>query len=977
MGTVLLARCISGRVCHKSIFLDAFATNLFIGELSPLVALAIGSGNTAGTILGTLLLQKMMGFQNNFLRGRDVTIFLLIGPSSMLLTASIGVFALYTGGMLPFDLLFQAWTGWWLGDTLGVLVFTPLLLFLLNDWQTSILQWSQSKLEFILVLSSCICLTWFIFGGIPIISQLMLPLAFLVFPPLIWMGLRFNALETFVVVLAIASIAVIGTAKGIGPFSRTDSQLTQLILCIFITTITFIALIMIGIQANQRKIKQQLHASESRLRLALEAANQGLYDLNVQTGETIVNPKYAQMLGYDPQSFTETNAHWFDRMHPEDRRIAYQTYSECISGSRKDYQVEFRQLTQQGEWKWFLSLGKVIEWDCQGRSSRMLGTHTDINDRKTKELALQRSEEELRVSERHQRKLRELAEREQSRMGALLSAMGIGILFEDDQQQVEYVNPAFLRMWGIDEHENLLNKPTRTILECSSERFTSDHASQHVLNVPDTQKTSEHLELKLSNGRMLTQLSYPVDDVEGRIIGRLWLYEDITLERQTAQQLLYLAERDPLTGLYNRHRFQEELNNLITASLRNRQKFALLYFDLDDFKYINDTFGHRAGDAVLVRTAGVISSIVRHMEVFARLGGDEFAILSHLQPDDDLNVLPTRIVTSISSTPLSFRETNIRLTASVGVAIFPDHGETAEDLVAHADTAMYQAKNQGKNTWAIYDPQRDSSEVMINRMTWYNRITQALEQNLFIIHFQGVYETTQNSLTHLEILIRMRDVNEPEHLIMPGQFIPIAEKSGQIVNIDRWVIKRSIELLNENPAMPPVAINISGRTFDDPSIPQYIRSLLSELQVDPARLIIELTETAAVSDIQDAQRFIEAVHEAGCCVCLDDFGSGFSTFGYLKYLGVEILKIDGLFIRDLPNNHDNQIFVKAMVEVARGLGKLTVAEFVEDAATLNMVKSFGIDLAQGYYLGRPGAEIPVKSWNKNACITSLVSTITH
>lgn len=1221
-GIALAALLLWGVSCWPGIFVGALVTNLFVGDLTSSVALAIAFGNTAGPMLGALLLQKVMGFQNDFMRGRDVTPFLLVGSGSMLLTASIGVFTLYAGGMLPFDLLSQAWIGWWLGDTVGVLVFTPLLLFLLNDWRTSVLQWPPIKLEFILVLGSCVCLAWLIFGGVPVISQRMLPLAFLVFPPLIWAGLRLSALETFAVVLVIASVAVIGTAKGAGPFSSGDLQLDQLILCIFIATITLIAFMMIGIQASQRKAEQQLHESESRLRLALQAANQGLYDLNVQTGETIVSPEYARMLGYEPHSFVETNASWLDRMHPRDREGVYQIYKEYIGGLRTDYQVEFRQLTQQGEWKWILSLGKVIEWDSEGHPVRMLGTHTDISDRKAKELALQQNEEallraqalaklgswrldlendvltwsketfrifgveddrpltyegflmcvvaedrervnlawqaalqgesydiehridvrgqikwlreraeltrnragtpvevlgtvedisehkraeeevnqarnllrtvidatpdwifvkdrqhrfllvnqalansqglkpddmlgkpdtdfwpgsvcygdpahnirglhadddaafagkrihnpadqvmlatgqlrwfetvklplrndnsgeitgivgyahditqqrkvaeelstaleELRVSERHQRELRVLAEREQSRMGALLSAMSIGILFEDNQQRVEYVNPAFLRMWGIGEHENLLNKPTRAILECSSERFAQlDHASKHVLNMPDTHETSERFELELNNGRTLTQLSYPVDDVEGRIIGRLWLYEDITLERQTAQQLLYLAERDPLTGLYNRHRFQEELNNLIAASLRSHQKFALLYFDLDDFKYINDTFGHRAGDTVLVRTAGEISSIVRHIEVFARLGGDEFAILSHLQPDDDLNILPARIVTSISSIPLHFRGTNIRLTTSVGVAIFPEHGETAEDLVAHADTAMYQAKNQGKNTWAIYDPQRDSSAAMMHRMTWYNRITQALEQNLFVIHFQGVYETARNTMTHLEILVRMRDVDEPGHLIMPGQFIPIAEKNGQIVNIDRWVIRRSIELLGENPVMPPVAINISGRTFDDPSIPQYIRSLLSELQVDPARLIIELTETAAVSDIQDAQRFIEAVHQAGCRVCLDDFGSGFSTFGYLKYLGVEILKIDGLFIRDLPNNRDNQIFVKAMVEVARGLGKLTVAEFVEDAATLSMVRSLGIDLAQGYYLGHPEAEIPVKS----------------
>lgn len=1344
---IALAALLAWRLsCWPGIFLGALAINLTIGDLSLPVAMAIAFGNTVGPIVGALLLKRTMGFQNSFVRGCDVTAFLLIGPGSMFLTASMGVLALYAGGNLSTDLATQAWLGWWLGDTVGVLVFTPLLLFCTTHQMTAIFQLSRARLEFIFVMGSCISLAWLIFGGIPAIGQLKLSLAFLVLPPLIWAGLRFNALETFITVLAIVSIAIIGTAKGFGPFARGNPQLDQLILCIFVATTTFIAFMMIGIQANRRQVEQNLRDSESRLRLALTAANQGLYDLNIQTGEAIVSPEYARMLGYDPQSFIETDVNWRDRMHPEDREPVYQIYKDYITGLRKDYQVEFRQLTRQGEWKWILSLGKVIEWDHQGRPSRMLGTHTDISDRKAKELILQQNEEallraqalaklgswhfdlktdvltwskeafqifgiedntpltyqgflacvapedwervglawqaalkgatydiehrihvkgqtkwvreraeitvdhtgqlvealgtvedisdrkqaeeeinqaknllrtvidatpdwifvkdrqhrfvlvnqafadsqgfapaamlgrpdtdfwpeylchgdaaknirgfhaddiaalagkkthnsadqatlangqlrwldtiklplrntisgeiigivgyarditdrlsieskyrtlveqipavtytiainsadihavyvspqiesqlgfsvqewldkprlwinqihpddrqriisglsvslitgapyyseyriykkdgsiawvrddaawlkdtdgkprllqgvmldithqrqtenelsltleELRMSEKYQRELRTLAEREQSRMGALLSAMNIGILFEDNAQHVEYVNPAFLRIWNISAHENLLNEPTRIVLERSAERFTQPaHAFQHALNVLDTHEISERFELELNDGRMLTQLSYPVNDIEGRIIGRLWMYEDITQERQTAQQLLYLAEHDPLTGLYNRHRFQEELNTMIATSLRSHHQFALLYFDLDDFKYINDTFGHKAGDTVLVRTAGEISSIVRHIEVFARLGGDEFAILSLIQPNDDISVLPARIVTSIAAIPLRFRGTNIRLTTSVGIAIFPEHGATAEDLVAHADAAMYQAKNQGKNTWAIYDPARNSSEIMMHRMTWYNRIAQALEQDLFEIHFQGIYETAHNTLSHLEVLVRMQNPNEPDNLIMPGQFIPIAEKNGQIVNIDRWVIKRSIELLHQNPDMPPVAINISGRTFDDPAIPHYIRSLLNELNVDPGRLIIELTETAAVSDIQDAQRFIEAVHQTGCRVCLDDFGSGFSTFGYLKYLGVEILKIDGLFIRDLPNNRDNQVFVKAMAEVARGLGKVAVAEFVEDAATLDMVKNLGIELAQGYYFGCPKAEIPGKS----------------
>ncbi|HEX8874044.1 MAG TPA: EAL domain-containing protein, partial [Nitrosospira sp.] len=525
-----------------------------------------------------------------------------------------------------------------------------------------------------------------------------------------------------------------------------------------------------------------------------------------------------------------------------------------------------------------------------------------------------------------------------------------------NEHRVEYVNPAFLKMLSINEQTVLAGAPTRAMLEQSV--GCSTRPAQALIDTLAA-KNGERLELDLSNGRTLTRISHSVTDAEGHSLGQLWIYEDVTNERQVAQQLVYMAERDPLTGLYNRHRFQQQLENLIASSIRNQTRFALLYFDLDDFKYINDTFGHRAGDMVLVRAAGEISSILRHIEMFARLGGDEFAILSVIHQSVDISALPARIVDAIASIPLQLRDTSVHLTSSVGVAIFPEHGENAEDLVAHADAAMYQAKNLGKNTWTIYDPSRDSSRAMVHRMSWYNRIGQALERNLFELHFQGVFQAGKKTLSHLEVLIRMRDPGDPDNLIMPGQFIPVAEKNKQILNIDRWVIKQSIELLSRDPRLPPLAVNISGRSFDEPALPQFIHNQLSEWNVNANRLIIELTETAAVSDIQDAQRFIEAIRQTGCRVCLDDFGSGFSTFGYLKYLNVEILKIDGLFIRDLPDNRDNQIFVKAMVEVARGLGKTTVAEFVEDAATLEMVRSLGVDMVQGYYLDRPKPRIAV------------------
>lgn len=587
------------------------------------------------------------------------------------------------------------------------------------------------------------------------------------------------------------------------------------------------------------------------------------------------------------------------------------------------------------------------------------GAIFDITEQKQTELALARSLDELRAAEQRQHELLVLTQREQGRMAALLSGMSIGILFEDREGRVEYVNPSFRHMWAIKDDVDLVGRPTRAVLDHSTHRFARpDHASKHILHVLDTHEISERFEVDLYDGRILTQLSYPVSDPDGRVIGRLWIYEDITHERQTAQQLIYLAEHDALTGLYNRHRFQDHLERMISVSSRSGARFGLLYFDLDEFKTINDTFGHRAGDTVLVRAAGEVASLVRGGEMFARVGGDEFAILVELHRGDEAVQLAERVVHAIAAIPFRFRGSNLRLTVSIGIALFPEHGDNAEDLVAHADTAMYQAKDSGKNTWAVYDASRNVAEAMLARMTWSSRIAQALTQGGLELHFQGIYHTRDGSLSHLEALVRMQDPLDPTRLIMPGQFIPIAEKNGQILEIDRWVIRRSIETLAGHPDLAALAVNISGRSFDEPTLPHYIQEQLQTHGVAPKRLIIELTETAAVSEMQDAQRFIEALQQTGCLICLDDFGSGFSTFAYLKYLSVQILKIDGMFIRDLPNNRDNQAFVKAMIDVARGLGKVTVAEFVEDAATLEMLAQFGVDMAQGYHLDRPSATHP-------------------
>ncbi|MHB1175728.1 MAG: EAL domain-containing protein [Sulfuriferula sp.] len=562
--------------------------------------------------------------------------------------------------------------------------------------------------------------------------------------------------------------------------------------------------------------------------------------------------------------------------------------------------------------------------------------------------------EALQQAESIQRRYLAETRVEKARLLALLSAMNLGILFVSINNRVAYTNPAFTQIWMIRNSDNLVGREIADLLNDSGCILARpDHFSRHIMGVMSTHESSDSLEIEMTDGRVITQLSYPVREQDGRIIGRILIFEDVTRERQTAEQLIYLAERDSLTGLYNRRRFEDELWRMVSDITRHGNSGSLLFFDLDEFKYINDTFGHRAGDSMLIRVAGAVGALIRSNEIFCRLGGDEFAILMPDASDEDAQSLAERIVRAVAQIPFRFEGKNLRLTCSLGIAAYPQHAESAEQLVAHADAAMYQAKEAGKNAWRSYRADLDTSREMIQRMSWNERIGRALDEDRFVLHFQGIYHTQSGILAHLEVLLRMRDETNTEQLIMPGHFIPLAEKSGQILQIDRWVIKESIALLQAKPEIPALAVNISGRSLDDPGLALFISDELLAAKVTPRRLMIEITETSALSDLQEAQRFIQALRHTGCIICLDDFGTGFASFAYLKHIKADILKIDGLFIRDIIFERDNKVFVKAIVDVARGLGKTTVAEFVESHEIYMVLKEMGVDMVQGYHLDIP------------------------
>ncbi|MFW5450243.1 MAG: diguanylate cyclase domain-containing protein, partial [Methylophagaceae bacterium] len=460
-----------------------------------------------------------------------------------------------------------------------------------------------------------------------------------------------------------------------------------------------------------------------------------------------------------------------------------------------------------------------------------------------------------------------ISHQEQARLRSLLTSMNMGILYENLDGEVDYFNPAFTRIWTIADDVIYAGMKTKEVLTHSSNIIShADHFSKHILAVEKTNEISESFEIMTADGRTINQLSYPVIDESKRIMGRIWIYEDVTRQKQTAEQLLYLAERDHLTGLYNRRKFQQQLDAMIQSFQRNNQQFALLFFDLDEFKYINDSYGHRAGDTALIRIGGELSKIMRSDGILSRLGGDEFGVLSPISHESESLDLANRITKTIASLPFRFEGQNIRLTASVGITIFPEHGMTSDELVIKADTAMYAAKQRGKNTARMFDPSMFDPSDLSSHLTWNERVVNALDEDKFVLHYQEVRNIQSGTTSHYELLIRMTDDNHPDQLIMPDKFIPMAEKSGKILLIDQWVVKKTIHLLADNPDIPSLALNISGRSLDEPTLGHIIDNLLREKSVDPKRLVIELTETAAVSDLADAQRFIAEMHRIGCQV---------------------------------------------------------------------------------------------------------------
>ncbi|MEX8518194.1 MAG: EAL domain-containing protein [Leptothrix sp. (in: b-proteobacteria)] len=551
--------------------------------------------------------------------------------------------------------------------------------------------------------------------------------------------------------------------------------------------------------------------------------------------------------------------------------------------------------------------------------------------------------EALGQAENEQRRHAETEREQHSRLEALFGALTEGIVFTNTNDRILHSNPAFIQLWQLDANTPLEQTDLGELFARSK--------LQPSLTAPDF-PLERHgrgvaRELMRTDGREITETCLPVAP-EGRVIGHLWIYEDITESRRALREIAWLAERDSLTGLYNRRAFERELDRRLQERSRHGGQLALMYLDLDEFKELNDGLGHAAGDAMLTRMAGELSAAVRQDEFLARLGGDEFGLISWVEGPAAALGMAERVIDTIRRITLVFGPHTLHLTGSAGVALAPEHGSSAGELSTAADTAMYSAKASGRNAARLYQP--EAQDAGLSRLNWNQRLFRAFEKNLFELHFQGIWYP-DGRLSHAEVLLRLRDEENPAQLIMPGQFIAHAERSGIIRDIDRWVFQEAVRVMAEQPLQ--LAVNVSGRTVEAGGFVEFARRTLAHYGVDPKRLIIELTETAAVGDLIDARTFIAELRQLGCKLALDDFGSGYSSFAYLKHLRTDLVKIDGQFVLRIDQEIENQIFVRAIAEATRRVSGGTVAEFVEDEASALILPKLGVTLMQGYRFDRP------------------------
>ena len=691
-----------------------------------------------------------------------------------------------------------------------------------------------------------------------------------------------------------------------------------------------------GIAIRRQHDERKLMSSEMRYRGLFENVVDGVYIASRDGDIITVNPALVAMLGYDSAEELKASGRTTRLyVNPIDReRVIARLEAE---GTVRNF--EYRLRRKSGEEIVVLENSRAI-YDDDGRMVAHEGTVTDITDRKRAETRIFEEKERAQVT---------------------LQSIGDGVITTDADGNIDYLNPVAEDLTGwdkrsvrgrsIDEIMTIINEHTRSTVENPLRRCLNEG---RVITLAENSLliSRDGTEIPIQDS------AAPIRDRIGNVVGGVMVFHDISKETRLFRQLSYQAAHDATTGLINRREFENQLVAALQRCVDDPEsQHAVLYIDLDQFKVVNDTFGHTAGDELLRKVTGIIQGNVRSTDIVARLGGDEFGILLERCDRDRAMEVAEAIRLAIEAYRFDWQEASVNARCSIGVVMVNSESSSVASIMSYADVACYSAKDMGRNQVHLY--QESDASARHEEMKWVSRITSAVEDNRLELYYQpivGIRQANDTARGHYELLLRMRDENGA--LVQPDQFIPAAERYNMMSVLDRWVVQEALREFADKggdgaPARYTIAINLSGTSLSEDRFLEFVIQELERHELPEGAVCFEITETAAISNLSRVIHFMQALKKLGCKFSLDDFGSGLSSFTYLKNLPVDYLKIDGQFISNVVDDSVDESMVRAISEVGQAMGIETIAERVETPDVLEKLAEIGVAYAQGYYIARP------------------------
>ncbi len=693
----------------------------------------------------------------------------------------------------------------------------------------------------------------------------------------------------------------------------------------------------LGAGLSRATMHRQLIDLHERDGLLLSTANDGVWDFDGETKKVRFSRRWKEMLGYDIND-DDIAPDWYRLVHPEDMAAVQAKMRDHLEGKNEFFISNHRMRHCNGDWHWVSSKAKGI-MDARGRLQRLLGVEVDINERKLYEEALFREKESAQIT---------------------LQSIGDGVITTDESNIVEYVNPVAeeLTGWKVDDATGRpLDEIFRAFHEETCEPLENPLAVAVRRNRAVKSNRPTLLIRRDGNELYIESTASPIRDGNSVITGGVLVFHDVSEARELNRRLSYHASHDVLTGLVNRREFEKRVERAMKSSEARETSHVVCYLDLDQFKIINDTCGHSAGDKLLEALGKLLKSKIRWRDTLARLGGDEFGVLLESCTIEEAMATADMLREAIGEFKFVWDERNFRLTVSVGVVpLTTGEADDVAGILSAADSACAAAKDAGRNR--VHSYHENDIDMMRRRreMQWAARINTALEENRFELFRQTILPLQKaDTGAHYELLLRMRDENGA--LVSPELFISAAERYGITPNIDRWVIRNALRWLvseaDERARLSMCSINLSGQSLGDEKFLPFVIEQFQTSGIAPDKICFEITETAAIASYSQANRFINALKELGCKFALDDFGTGLSSFGYLKHFPVDFLKIDGSFVKEILHDPIDREMVRSINEIGHLTGKQTIAEFAENPEIINMLREMGIDYAQGYGVSEP------------------------